>query len=116
MAVPTDATEGGVSRSALESASTDRVRKHAAAPYLEALGGYAARQPGRYHVPGHKGGPGCDPNFRDAVAMHGLELDIPLVTPGVDIGMPVPPLDRAMELAADAWGAKRTWFLSNGAT
>src|SRR2546421_1055807 len=48
--------------------------------------------------------------------MHGLELDIPLVTPGVDIGMPVPPLDRAMELAADAWGAKRTWFLSNGAT
>jgi len=63
----------------------------------------AARRPGRYHVPGHKGGAGCDPDFREILATQGLQLDIPLVTPGVDIGLPVPPLHRAMELAADAW-------------
>src|SRR5436305_2261570 len=116
MATGTDSTETGVGSGVLPSEPSDRLREHAAAPYLDALGNFAARQPGRYHVPGHKGGAGADPDFRDALSARGLELDIPLVTPGVDIGMPVPPLDRAMELAADAWGAKHTWFLSNGAT
>jgi arginine decarboxylase len=116
MAIDTHGTEAGVGAGVLPRDPSDRLREHTAAPYLDALGSFAARQPGRYHVPGHKGGMGCDPDFRDALAARGLELDVPLITPGVDIGMPVPPLDRAMELAADAWGAKRTWFLSNGAT
>ena len=30
--------------------------EHKRAPYLEALREYADREPGRYHVPGHKGG------------------------------------------------------------
>ena len=30
-------------------------------PYLDALIAYADRNPGRFHVPGHKGGPGADP-------------------------------------------------------
>ena len=30
-------------------------------PYLDALRAYAERDPGRFHVPGHKGGPGADP-------------------------------------------------------
>ena len=34
------------------------------APYLDAVVAYAFRGPGRYHVPGHKGGPGADPGFR----------------------------------------------------
>ena len=89
---------------------------HARAPYFEALCGYAARGPGRYHVPGHKGGTGSDPAFRDALGDPALALDIPLITHGVDIGSPTAPLDQALELAADAWGAKQTWFLSNGAT
>ena len=32
-----------------------------ATPYLDALRAYAARDPGRFHVPGHKGGDGADP-------------------------------------------------------
>lgn len=36
------------------------------APYLEAIGAYAFRGPGRYHVPGHKGGPGADPGLHGA--------------------------------------------------
>ncbi len=43
-------------------------------------------------------------------------MDIPLIVPGIDIGEGPTPLDEALELAADAWGAQRTWFLSNGAT
>ena len=35
-----------------------------AAPYLDAVIGYGTRGPGRFHVPGHKGGQGADPGLR----------------------------------------------------
>jgi arginine decarboxylase len=89
---------------------------HARAPYFEALRHYGSRGAGRYHVPGHKGGLGIDPEFREALGESALELDIPLVIPGVDVGASPTPFEEALELAADAWGARRTWFLSNGAT
>jgi arginine decarboxylase len=89
---------------------------HARAPYFEALRSYAGRGPGRYHVPGHKGGSGTDPQLRAALGEQALELDVPMVIHGIDVGPGTTPLDRALELAADAWGAQRTWFLSNGAT
>src|SRR5436853_2718311 len=49
------------------------------APYFEALRAYADRDPGRYHVPGHKGGVGTDPELREALGDGALALDIPLI-------------------------------------
>jgi len=89
---------------------------HSRAPYFEALRNYAGRGPGRYHVPGHKGGVATDPELRAALGTGALELDVPLIIHGIDVGAEETPLDEALELAADAWGAQRTWFLSNGAT
>jgi arginine decarboxylase len=88
---------------------------HSQAPYFDALRAYAKKEPGRLHVPGHKGGAGTDPELREALG-GALALDIPLVIHGVDVGVPHTPLARAREMAADAWGARCTWFLSNGAT
>jgi arginine decarboxylase len=86
------------------------------APYLDALLAYAKRHPGRFHVPGHKGGIGADPGLVEAVGEKALAFDVPSLTYGVDIG-PVPtPFQRAQALAAEAWGARRTWFLTNGAS
>src|SRR5215208_1547707 len=86
------------------------------APYLDALLAYAERHPGRFHVPGHKGGMGADPGLVEAVGDRALAFDIPSLTYGVDIG-PVPtPFQEAQRLAAEAWGAERTWFLINGAS
>ena len=86
------------------------------APYLDALLAYAERHPGRFHVPGHKGGVGADPGLVRAIGEKALAFDVPSLTYGVDIG-PVPtPFQRAQALAADAWGAARTWFLTNGAS
>ena len=87
-----------------------------ATPYLDALIAYADREPGRFHVPGHKGGVGSDPALRDAIGEAALRLDIPAGIEGIDIG-PDPaqtPFQLAQRLAADAWGAKRSWFLVNG--
>ena len=85
-------------------------------PYLDALLAYAARDPGRFHVPGHKGGSGADPALRDAIGARALALDIPALTYGIDAGPAPTPFQRAQQLAADAWGARRSWFLINGAS
>ena len=85
-------------------------------PYVDALLAYSARDPGRFQVPGHKGGIGADPALRELVGELGLRNDIPSITEGVDIGPRPTPFERAQELAAAAWGARRTWFLINGAS
>ncbi|MGI8584792.1 MAG: amino acid decarboxylase, partial [Thermoleophilaceae bacterium] len=85
-------------------------------PYLDALRAYAGRDPGRFHVPGHKGGAAAEPSFAEAVGEGALALDIPTLTRGVDVGMEPTPFQLAQEVAATVWGAKRTWFLINGAS
>jgi arginine decarboxylase len=86
------------------------------APYLDAVVAYAFRGPGRYHVPGHKGGPGADPGVRKALGVDGLAADVPQDIHGIDLGPSPTPYERAEALAADAFGAARTFFLTNGAT
>ena len=86
------------------------------APYLDAVVGYAFRGPGRFHVPGHKGGPGADPGLRKAMGPDGLAMDIPQDIHGIDLGPSPTPYERAELLAAEAYGAERTFFLTNGAT
>src|SRR4051794_22041170 len=86
------------------------------APYLDALIAYAARKPARLHVPGHKGGPGADKQLAEAIGENALALDIPSLTWGIDIGAEPNPFNESQRLAAEAWGAKRCWFLINGAS
>jgi arginine decarboxylase len=85
------------------------------APYLDALVAYADREPGRFHVPGHKGGEGADPELVAALGQAAFRHDIPAGIEGVDVG-PDSPFQRAQRLAAEAWGAKRSWFLISGAS
>jgi lysine decarboxylase len=86
------------------------------APYLEAIVSYGFRGSVRFHVPGHKGGPGADPGLRSAIGERALALDICQDIEGIDVGPSPTPYERAEELAAAAYGAGRTWFLTNGAT
>ncbi len=86
------------------------------APYLDALLQYAQRRPARLHVPGHKGGQGADEGLLAAIGERALSLDIPALTYGVDVGPSPTPFERAQRLAAQAWGARRAWFLINGAS
>jgi lysine decarboxylase len=85
-------------------------------PYVDALLAYTEREPGRFQVPGHKGGAGADPAMRELVGDIGLRNDVPSVTEGVDIGPEPTPFQQAQLLAAEAWGAQRSWFLINGAS
>jgi arginine decarboxylase len=93
-----------------------RPRELPTAPYLEAIVSYGFRGSVRFHVPGHKGGPGADPGLRSAIGERALALDICQDIEGIDVGPSPTPYERAEELAAAAYGAGRTWFLTNGAT
>lgn len=86
------------------------------APYLDAIAAYGSRGSSRMHVPGHKGGPGADPGLRAAIGERALLLDVPQGLYGVDLGVDSTPQARAEALAAEAYGAQRSWFLTNGAT
>src|SRR5437899_2462654 len=61
------------------------------APYLEALTSYAFRDPTRFHVPGHKGGPGADAGLRHAMGEAALTLDVPQGIEEIDTGSPPAP-------------------------
>lgn len=86
------------------------------APYVEALQRFGAAGPMSLMVPGH----GNDPeqgaqHIRDLFGSRVAQLDAPLMIEGIDLGDDSP-LVQAQRLAAEAWGAKRTWFLTNGAS
>ncbi len=86
------------------------------APYLEAVTAYGFRGSTRFHVPGHKGGGGADPGLRISLGERALLLDVPLDIEGIDVGPSPTPYERAERLAAEAYGASRAWFLTNGAS
>ncbi|MBJ7328943.1 MAG: amino acid decarboxylase [Solirubrobacteraceae bacterium] len=85
-------------------------------PYLDAVVAYAFRGAGRWHVPGHKGGEGADSGLRHAIGDRALLADVPQDIRGIDVGPSPTPYEKAETLAAEAHGAARTWFLTNGAT
>jgi len=67
-------------------------------------------------VPGHKGGPGADAGLLEALGPAALSIDIPALMHGIDVGDEPTPFQEAQRLAAEAWGARHTWFLVNGAS
>jgi lysine decarboxylase len=85
------------------------------APYLDALAAYVGRDPGRFHIPGHKGY-GADPDLIRALGEAALAHDVPAGIEGIDTGPEPTPFQCAQGLAAEAWGAERSWFLLDGAS
>src|SRR5436190_4779242 len=107
---------GDVAQSPTRAASESKpVDDQAEAPYLDAIIEYASRAPGRFHVPGHKGGEGAEPDLVAALGRAAFEHDVPAGIEGIDVG-PDSPFQRAQRLAAEAWGAERSWFLISGAS
>ncbi|WP_328806344.1 aminotransferase class I/II-fold pyridoxal phosphate-dependent enzyme [Streptacidiphilus fuscans] len=86
-----------------------------AAPYADALTAHARTPWLRLNVPGHAADPDA---FAQLAAFTGdapLRLDVPPLLDGIDKGADNP-RSQALRLAAEAWGARRTWFLTNGAS
>ena len=113
-AVPADAR--GRRRGEARAGPPGTAEGQAGTPYLEAVAGYVRREPARFHVPGHKGGAGADPEARSTLGDDAFLYDVPQDIEGIDVGPSPTPSERAELLAAEAYGAAQSWFLTNGAT
>ena len=81
-------------------------------PIYEALKAYTASDPLPFHMPGHKLGKGIPDEFLERIE----KLDLTEI-PGTDnLHMPSGAIMEAQELAARAFGARKTFFLVNGST
>lgn len=85
-------------------------------PYATALDAQATRDTVNLMVPGHGATPsGLSRKLSRFCGERALAMDIPPLIDGVDVG-PESAFVQSTRLAAEAWGARRTWFLANGAS
>lgn len=66
-------------------------------------------------VPGHSTDPAAAPRLADMLGERTLKLDTSMLITGLDKGENNP-LDRSLALAAEAFHARKVWFLTNGAS
>ncbi|HEY8313959.1 MAG TPA: aminotransferase class I/II-fold pyridoxal phosphate-dependent enzyme [Candidatus Baltobacteraceae bacterium] len=86
------------------------------APYFQALLDYVDAGVIPFHTPGHKQGVGMDRAFREFVGDNICSIDLTPM-PGIDdLLQPTESLLEAQQLAAEAYGADRSYFLINGST
>jgi len=95
----------------------DNKKTNIKAPIVEALKTAYNNPTYQFHIPGHTKGTGTLPDFRNLVGKKALTVD---TTDEFDnLGTLTPatgPIKEAQELAAKAFGAKKTFFLLNGST
>ncbi len=84
-------------------------------PYAEALRAHDDLDWLRQNVPGYSAAGDRFAAQAGFIGESPLRMDVPPLLEGIDLG-PASPLERAQHLAAEAWGARHTWFLTNGAS
>ncbi len=85
-------------------------------PYVDAIRRYADTDYVRLDVPGHSGSALAQPELAELFGDRVLKLDLPPLVDGVDQGTAPTALQQSARLAAEAWGARRTWLVTNGAS
>lgn len=83
--------------------------------YADALAEFAGRDTIRAMVPGHAATATAAPRLADYFGDAALLLDVTPLLPGLDLGEDSP-LNMSVRAAARAFSARRTWFLTNGAS
>jgi len=96
---------------AIESSLLTRAADHHRAPFVEVLTAYRFRNTVPFSTPGHKLGMATDPELRDLLGAAVFSADVWLNT-----GKYEETLSAAEALAADAWGADRSFYLVSGSS
>lgn len=96
--------------------ASERNLDQSQAPLLTALQSWADRDYAAFHTPGHKRGQGAPNNLIQLLSNPALRADLPELPELDNLFAPKGVIQKAQELAANAFGADRTWFLANGST
>ncbi|MBI4783456.1 MAG: aminotransferase class I/II-fold pyridoxal phosphate-dependent enzyme [Oscillatoriophycideae cyanobacterium NC_groundwater_1537_Pr4_S-0.65um_50_18] len=87
-----------------------------ATPLLDALCAAAQAPRAAFHTPGHKKGQGSPASLTNLLGRAVFAADLPELPELDNLFAPSGVIQAAQELAAEAFGADRTWFLANGST
>lgn len=99
---------------------TAEIAEKSATPFYDALKDYVAMAKDSWHTPGHSGGDSFRNSpwvgdFYDFVGENMLRADLSVSVPMLDsLLSPTGVIARAQDLAASAFGAKKTYFVTNG--
>ena len=85
-------------------------------PLFDALVALAEAKKVSFHTPGHKSGKGISTRFRKFVGSKIFTIDLTTLDEVDCLQKPVGVIKEAQELAAEAHGADRSFFLVNGTT
>jgi lysine decarboxylase len=69
-----------------------------------------------FYAPGHKRGQGIAPELRQWLGLEVFQGDLPELPSLDNLFAPTGAIAEAQALAAELWGAERTWFSVNGST
>lgn len=95
----------------------DNKKTRIKAPIVEALKNAYETPSYQFHIPGHTRGNGSLPEFKKLIGKKALSIDTTDEFDGLGTLHPATgPIKEAQELAAKAFGAKKTFFLLNGST
>lgn len=83
-------------------------------PLFSGLVAHAKKNPIQFHIPGHKKGAGMDSEFRQFIGDNALSIDLINIGPLDDLHQPKGIIKQAQDLAAEAFGADRTFFSVQG--
>ena len=83
-------------------------------PLFDAIINYINEDITPFHIPSHKMGRGINPKWKEYAGENIFKMDICEVQGLDDLHQPEGVIKEAQELAAEAWGAERTFFLVNG--
>ena len=87
------------------------------APIVQALKKAYENPSYQFHIPGHTKGSGVLPEFKKLIGAKALSIDTTDEFDGLGTLHPATgPIKEAQELAAQAFGAEKTFFLLNGST
>ena len=75
---------------------------------------YAKRGIVPFHVPGHKRGAGMDKEFFDFIGKNAFSIDVTIFKMVDGLHQPKSCIKEAQDLAADAYGVKKSFFAVNG--
>ncbi|NEP58643.1 MAG: aminotransferase class I/II-fold pyridoxal phosphate-dependent enzyme [Symploca sp. SIO2G7] len=87
-----------------------------AAPLLKTLQASAQRRHAPFYTPGHKRGQGTPQPLADWWGKSVFQADLPELPELGNLFAPTGVIQEAQQLAAEAFGAEKTWFLVNGST
>ncbi|MBD2653072.1 aminotransferase class I/II-fold pyridoxal phosphate-dependent enzyme [Synechocystis sp. FACHB-383] len=85
-------------------------------PLANTLKNLAQQRDTPFYAPGHKRGQGIAPGFKQWLGPALFQADLPELPELDNLFAPSGAIAKAQELAADLWGAERTWFSVNGST